>query len=400
VPAEADGANEPYQYLVWWLLAGIVLMGLPTVRFHLAHRQYVSWLAPRRNDFGVEMSFLAIVLAATTAHLYEMNYAFFGHARLFYAAPLLIAFAAVGFEALAHVGGPWRPLLAVFGCLPAIAIGMSTGRFDEHMPLKLLPWFVRDPLLPVLALAAVAWWFGCVRHRSVIMMHAGSASLAMALWRVVRPEAPAASLAHSWTTTQVPLRDLATLILYGVAAYLCLCALLRRSRVEGVAAAGVHLAALTLLVWNRIHADVMVILLALSWTWLGVMHLAVRRPQPLLAACGPVALLLAITFAFDFNGELKWFARGHAAGMVVLLLAVGQIWQFTRYRRIGAGAGIAQVPFYIGRWAAGGPNPVASVAVVCAFVLLAAGAAVSWHKKTLLGMMRPGEPSLPPETTP
>jgi hypothetical protein len=389
VPEAVNGTNEVFLYLAWWVLAAIALMALGTIRSY-AHNPPESSLAGRTSrSFHIELAFLVLVLGATAAHLAAMNYAFFGHAQWFYASPLIVAAAVVVMDYLARVSGTPHWALAIVSLLPAVAVALANGQFDEHMPVRMLPRALRDPLLTTLLMAAVAWWFGYRRHHRPLLLHAGNAALAWAVYRGVvafRPIGPPAP--HIITGPIEPTRDLIVLALYALTAYLVVIAWLRRSRVEGLAAVLVHQAALTLLVWGRTDADVMILILAAGWSWLIGLHLAVSRPS-LRLAVWPVAVLITATWLYDFDNKLEWIARLHALGMVVVLLAVGLTWQWTRYHQLALCVGTAHDIWYSGRWILNGENPTAAAVVIGAFVLLTTGAVISWYKASLLEMIRP-----------
>ena len=60
----------------------------------------------------------------------------------------------------------------------------------------------------------------------------------------------------------------------------------------------------------------------------------------------------------------------------------------TRYRAVGAGVLVANGLFFGGRGLANAANPMATLIIAGSFVLLVAGAAVSWHKAALLALAR------------
>jgi len=313
-----------------------------------------------------------------------MNYAFFGHARWFYGSPLIVAIAVVGMDYLVVCGVRSRWRLAGCACLPAIAVALATRPFHEDVPVQLLPLWLRDPMVANLAIAAIAWWFGYVRHGRPAMLHAGSAALAWALYRVVGLNAThSPALAHSLTAVSASSQELAALALYAVTGYLLLVALLRRSRTDGLACLGVHQAAITVLVWERVYGDVMIICFVAGWSWLIGLHLTTRRPRAL-AALWPIAFMVVVTWLNDFDEWLQLFARMHAAGIVIVLLFVGQMWRWTGYRLIAVGVGAGDLLFYTGRWITAGPYPAASFVVISGFLLLITGAVISWYKPKLL----------------
>jgi len=186
-------------------------------------------------------------------------------------------------------------------------------------------------------------------------------------------------------------RDEAAITAYGLAVYLLAIGGLRRSRSEIVAALAAHLAAFALLVWNRTPADLMFTCLLAGWTWLVVLHVFVRRPRWVITVW-PIALLVLLTAAFGWQAGLQRYAAAHGAAMVVLLVAVGWVWPWTRYRTLGAVAGGAFLTLAAGHGVTHGAHSKAALAVLSAFLLLTAGAATSWYKRRLLAMMATDEP--------
>lgn len=394
VPKTADGTNQIALYFAWWLLAIIAMAGMATIRTCPPRPASGTVDAsPEWKAFRIEIAFVVATLAATVAHLAAMNYAFFCNAHWFYAAPLIIAVAIVAMEYLARRRcSAWWSLVAVFA-LPGIAVFLANNRFDEHVPIRALPGFMRDPLFTTLALAGIAWWYGYRRLRRNAFLHAGSAALAWAAYRgmvLFQPQLPPS--VHAITGSPVELsRDLVALLLYAVVVYLLLLAWLRRSRMDILAALLVHQTAFTLLVCDRVEASSLLILLAAGWSWLIGLHVAIRRPT-LWLALWPICLLAAAAWLYDFHEPGQWIARMHAGAMVMVLAAAGLIWPWTRYRLVSAVIAVSDVAFYSVKWILTGKNAAASSVVLAGFILLAIGAIVGWHKARLLEMIqRPEE---------
>jgi hypothetical protein len=135
----------------------------------------------------LELAFLAITLAAAAAHLWAMNYAYFAHARIFYAAPVGLAAVVVLVEALAPLRERRRGLIALSAVVPLLGLALSGPGFDVAFPLERLPAALRDPRHALLLLTAAAWWYGWLRLRSGLLLHAGSAAAAVALLRMITP---------------------------------------------------------------------------------------------------------------------------------------------------------------------------------------------------------------------
>ena len=338
IPHATEGTDELALYGCWWLLGGIVLLTLGALAWH---GRRVASHTPGRPDWRhlhIEMAFLVMVYAATAAHLWGMNYAFFGNARLFYAAPLLGAVTIVLFEYFARVAlrGAW--LWWTVGALPIAGIVAATAGFHEKVPVCDMLAALRDPLPAALLLAAAAWWFGCLRGGPAMLLHVGSAALVMMAFRVVGLSSGLSTGFDSLLTIAPLSRNEAALTLYALVGYLLAIARLRRSRGEILAALGVHWLAFSLVVVGRAPSGLMSICLLGGWTWLAAVHVMINRPRWAVTAW-PIAALVLITGAFGWQSELRWSAGTHAATLVVVLVLIGTLYPWTRYRRLGIGAG-------------------------------------------------------------
>lgn len=379
VPYAATGTDELSLYGCWWLLAAVALFGLPAVRWHAWHARPNGVTGEAARALKRELAFLALVAVAAGTHLYAMNYTFCGHARAFYAAPLLLAAVLVGWESLAALDTRDRTGHVVCAALPVIAIMLSWQGFDREVPAAQLPPPLRDPRLAILVFAALAWWYGAARHRLALLVHAGSAAAALTILLALPRPVPAIEIvrpAAPWPLAIV-------FAVYGMAAYFLLSGLWRRSRPELGAALLASMVATSAWVWRRTDGDVLVILLVIGWGWLLATHLgAAARNWGLRIA--PLLLLVAASCGFDFDARLCWLARSHALALTLVLLSAGWLWPLTRYVRLGSAAGGVWFAFCLARGVTQGPNAVASLTVVSAFALLAAGVAISWHKHRLL----------------
>ncbi len=385
VPYATEATDEIALYACWWLLAGLVLAALGSLAWHGRRQRGVAPAVVGRRELRVEGLFLGMVCAATAAHLWGMNYAFFANARAFYAAPVLAAATIVLFEYCARAGVRSFLVWGSCGALPVLGVALATAGFHENVPVAGLPLIVRDPLLMALLLAAAVWWYGCVRRGPVVLLHAGSAALALAAVRGLATPGDLPDDFRALVASVTAARDGAGVALYAVAAYLLAVAWLRRSRGEIVAALGAHWVAFALLVEGRIVADALSICLLGGWTWLVGLHVMIARPR-WVATVWPIAFLVIVAAVFGVRSELRWYCVGHAVGMVAILVVVGWLWPWTRYRALGIVAGVALLTLGAGRSAMHGVHPKAAAAVLCAFLLLAVGAFVSWHKRRLLAL--------------
>ena len=118
-------------------------------------------------------------MAAVAAHLHAMNYAFLGHARAFYAAPVLLALTVLAFARLPRTGRSWAWARQVAIHAPLAALWLSEATFDDAVPVAQLPPWARDPLLTALVGSGLVWWFGAWRQRSRLLFHYGSMSLGL-----------------------------------------------------------------------------------------------------------------------------------------------------------------------------------------------------------------------------
>ncbi len=376
----SGGTDELSLYSFWWLLACVAAFGLPAVRWHAWRARCDGRRSAWTRDLRNEVVLLTIVLSAAGAHLYAMNYTFYGHARAFYAAPLLLAVTLVAFELLAVTGLPRCAFLTGCAGVPILALMLSLSGFDRAVPVEALPVLLRNPRLTILLLAAITWWYGAVRHRRVWLLHAGSAAAASAiLLALARP----ASFPTVFTSHAAPLPVYLSGAAYSAAAYLLIVGAWRRSRRDVLTALLAAVLATSALVWKRTDADLLVILLVAGWGWLLATQLA-SGPRRWGTSIPPLLFLLGVSCAFDLEARLCWVARGHVLGMVLILLATGFVWPQTRYRLLASAAGVVWLAFALARRMAAGPNAAAGLTVATAFVLLSGAVAISWHKRWLL----------------
>jgi hypothetical protein len=248
--------------------------------------------------------------------------------------------------------------------LPLAAIVLSVDSFDRHFPTDSLPRLVRNPLATSLVLAGLAWWIAAQRRLGVWFAHAGSAAVALAAWQIVRPifavEAPIPRGLAPLRLDVLFSAGLVPLALYAAAVYLAISAWLRRSRGECVAALFAHLAGLSLLVWRRTPVDQAIITAAIGWTWL-ICGCIWRRGFDLSSAVWPLAMLMLVTFAADFDSSLCWTARAHGLLLPTVLLITGWRLRHKHLRVAGGTCGTIALTFLLGRGVATGPNVVAAL---------------------------------------
>lgn len=166
VGASAGGTDDIFLYLCWWWLAFFALAGGLALRW-----QPDGPPAPAR--LIRDALFLFVTTAAAAAHLYAMNYAYYGHARAFYAGPLLLVLAAVVFE-LHAAGVRVRGLTALATVLPFVALATARYGFDPAVPTAALPELLQKPVLLMGLLTVAVYWFGAWRTRQPLLFHLGT----------------------------------------------------------------------------------------------------------------------------------------------------------------------------------------------------------------------------------
>jgi hypothetical protein len=401
-PFEEGRTDELALYAAWWVLAGIAWLALPLIR-RPACAPDRPFVEPGLARPRAELGFVAVVLLVAAFQLYAMNYAFFAHARAFYLAPvlavagLLLANIATGLRNELHdplLRATWRRsrvfLLVAGLAAPLAGIALSLEKFDPKFPVFALPVGLNDPLVTSALLAALVWW-SVARHfrASGVLLHAGSAALALAACRLAVPLLAeqdqtwtgAPELSADWTLGIT--RKLAMGALFAVSVYLFIIAWLRRNFIEYFAALAALLSAVFLAVWRQTPHDELIVALVAGWTCL--LAACVRRGGPAMRIIAwPVALLVVTACLFDFDDAARLPARLHAVAMPVMLIAAGWICRQPQLRMSGYGAAAAGLTFGLGRAIAGGSNTEAGVIVLCAFAMLTGGAALSWHKRRLL----------------
>ena len=384
VRSEQAGTNELLLYALWWLLAGMVLMGLPAVRRCCGKSESESVPACSGASTSIELGLIAAALVAGAAHLVALNHAFYGHARPFYASPFILSLSVVAFELARRISARRGWLMAGCCWLPAIAVAIAVDSFDRAFPLEELPLVLRDPLLMILPLAALAWWFGYVRHGWDPLLHAGIVCCAASLLRGVKTFMPADGLCPAPSIAGVPMsRVQVVLALYVLAVYLAVFAWLRRSRITAISAVAAQAVGLAALVWRQASTDALIVLLCSGWSALIIVHLATSRPRLVLRLL-PLAFLTGVTWTYQRQAGMYWAATGHAAAMICLLVLAGHWWRWTRYRSAGCAIGVLLSAPPVVQWACASRPGQAGLVVVCGFVLLVLGASISWHKPALV----------------
>lgn len=370
--------NEIHLYYAWWVFAALVLGCLGVLRAYRREALAVPKTATATvSTWMQEVCFLGMTIAASGVHLFGMNYAFYCHAKVFYASPLIVALSVVGMEALSVNFSRYRSALALLGLLPAIAIIMALQPFDAEVPIDQLPGVLRDPMFCVSIVAGAAWWFGYRRHRSSLLLHAGCGAFALAAILLM--------LGRTAISYEVDRHHL-TMALYGIAVYFFVMALVLRSRSEAVLAILFQLAATAVLVWGKSRADGLIVCCAAGWSGLIVVHLVARYPRFLLRVI-PVTFLAFAPWMFHSAVEFRLQVATHAAVLAILVFLVGHIWRWTRYRLVAALIVAGHCLAGLVAKVSASSHPEALLFVFAGFCVLGTGALISWHKNRLLSLV-------------
>lgn len=376
------GTNELLLYALWWVVAALILTAIPGLRR----------AARARIDAGV----LVAATAAALLHLWAMNHAFFGHARLFYAAVPLAAAAAAGMLAVR----PGRDdstysLVALFFWLPVVGVVVSFSRFDMAFPIGDLPRVLRDPLFVSLALAAGAWLCGFARHRYAVLLHAAALAAIYAGERLYFSGVLRGDV--NWVG---PSLESSTAVERGVmvlTAAWYFGGLAVRYRARGAVAwmLVLHQFGVTSLVTANTRAAEFALLVTWAWTALLVIHLAFDQPRLLLRLM-PIALLAVVTAEYADRADVQFYARAHGVFLLLALTVAGWLMPWTHYRSVAVAlATLAFAPAVV-RWLDRTRHGPALAMAAAGFALLAAGTAISWWKQALLVRFARVEAADPP----
>lgn len=376
MPVTASGIIEIVLYAAWWVFCSLIFACRGVARAYCNLKLAFPTVAVQSPSAG-ELGFLGITLGATALHLYAMNYGFFCHARLFYAAPAIVAASVVGVSLLHPFMKRFTTWITICAALPLVAVLLALDEFDASVPVVLLPRPLRSPLIPMLILASAAWYHGFLRHRFISLFHAANAALALAAFRFVEGSASLALL---------PPRVGYTICLGAVAVYFLVLAVVRRSRADALAGLFAAFATLVQAVWNQTPADGFIVLVACGWTALVSLHIAVARPGMLWRVI-PIAFLAFVPWLSNDAMIERVLVGIHSAVLVGMLLIVGSFATWTRYRSIAFGLSLIYVTAASTSWIVATPSPTATILVLAGFVLLVAGAAVSWNKDKLMASL-------------
>jgi len=370
VESAAGGSREVLLYGFWWVLAAIIVVGVPGLR--------------RKADTRVDAGIMTAAVGAAVLHLVAMNHAFCGHAKAFYAAPVLAAAAAGGLLVLRRgERGPHAWLLVLCFWMPAIGIYLSIARFDSAFPLAALPLPLRDPLLVGLVLAAGAWWCGYVRHRWPSLLHAAVLASAFAIERaifseVLRGAMPLVPL--SWES----LTDLQRgVVIATVAWYLFALAWWLRSRELLAIGLVIHQFGVAACIPWGWKAAGLALVLTWGWTVLLVIHAAVERPG-LKTRLLPIVVLVIASWAFCRDPQLARYAQAHLALMVAAFAVAGWFQSWTRYLPTAIAIAAASASPVIFRGIRDTTHGPAMSVISAGFLLLGGGMWVSARKQRML----------------
>ena len=379
VPHATQGTDEAALYLCWWILSGIVLLGIGGLHWQDRRRRAVVDADAARRMMTLDIMFFATVVTATAVHLWGMNYAFFGNARLFYVVPLLGAASLAWYEYQA-LRGTQKMLGWIVGIiLPILGIILARTGFHEKVGVSQWPLVLRDPLLTALVVASVVWWYGAVRRGPTWLLHFGLLGVAAVIGKTFSGMSSSIEPGEILRAyRKIPSEMLAGLF-FGWSAYLLLFAWWRRSRWEALAALVTTWLGTAYAVYDKIVADELILTLMFGWFLLVAVHLS-RARTPLAARVLPLLLIVLVNAAGLRDPSLRYYAAVHTALMSIGLFIVGWIWPWTRYRAVAiVHAGMLLV-LAGGRWISGNPHAKAIGTIVAAFGLMGLGFWVSWHK--------------------
>ncbi|MCB9852364.1 MAG: hypothetical protein H6819_04650 [Phycisphaerales bacterium] len=373
MPVTASGINEILLYAAWWCFGALILACRGIAASYCNIKLAFPSVAVQSPSAG-ELGFLGVTLGATAVHLCAMNYGYFCHARLFYAAPAIVAVAAVGFSLIHPFMARFMTWITLLSALPLVAVVLATGTFDPRVPVELLPEPLRNPLVPTLLIASAVWFYAFARHRFVTLFHAGSAALAAAVFRAA-DEIP--------VVVQLPQRAAFLCAVGCVVAYLLIVAIVRRSRGEALVGLAVTYATFVYVIRGQTAADRFIVLVASGWMALAAAHIAARRPR-VFYRLAPVALLALAPWLSGMTADRLVLVAGHSGILIIVLIVIGSLAQWTGYRAMGM---VILMIYAVGastQWIVATPSPTATILTIAGFLLLAGGAVVSWNKEHML----------------
>lgn len=384
LPSPREGTDGAALYSCWWIFGGILLAGLGGLSRHVRREREKVESDPTRRARRFEMIFLVLIALATAVHLWGMNYAFYGHARLFYVTPVLAALTVVCFEHLIRRGSRHSAAWLAGALAPLLGVMLSSEGFHSKVGTASWPLLFRDPVLTALALASVAWSYGASRRGPTWLIHFGALGIALSIGRIASGTTgsiEAGVIARAFE--RIPRDTLAALSFSGMA-YLLLIAWWRRSRWEVLGALPLSWLGVHFWVHDRFAADAMTSTLLLGWEALVAIHIIARRPA-LAVRLLPLLLVLSVNGHYLREPELKYFAMTHAAALTVGLFVCGWMWPWTHYRATAICFAGVWLAAGTGRWIFGHPHAKAILAIGAAFGLMFAGAWISWHKTRWTG---------------
>ena len=388
----ADQTNEVLLYFLWWILAGVGLLGLLAIKSYSRVEWPYGFIRERWTYFGVEIGLIIVSLAAAAAHLVAMNHAFIGHTKLFYASPLLISLAVVGMELGKRINAPKGYLVAGCFWMPAIAMVFAHQRFSREFPIEALPGLFHDPMTLVAPAAALAWLFGYYRHRWLPLLHLSVLTVAFAGIRNLGDVVPAEYSRRLCCATLSITNGQVIAAVYAIAVYSAVLAVVRKNRAAGVLAAVAQQIGLIMIIGDSGYRGDMIMVLTGAWTLLIIAHLSARR-MAFIVRVIPVIVLVVASAKYSAYANLKGAVMVHAVFMVLTLFVLGQLFPWTRYRTVSIVAVVIFVSPVLTDWLENGKHTKAIAVTVGGFILLVAGALVSWNKSVLLEKVNP---SLPP----
>ncbi len=371
---DKEGVNELLLYGLWWIVAGAIWA--------------VGIFLHRAHELRVSGGLVAAAAGAAMLHLYAMNHAFVGHARVFYIAPVLAAIGLVAIRFRTHF--VQREILAAILCLPVLGIVLSIDQFSQSVSFDDALLVYVDPLFVALLLAGIVWWRGHV----------------LLGWESLRH---AAAIALLWTATRGAFLDLGRrnfsfepldgllqngqqgIALLVAAWYLFATAWFRRSRALCAVGLVLHQIVIVKLLPELTRESDFLCTATTGWTGLLFLHVAVRRIS-LAWRLVPISFLVVAGWAFaaESNSPTEvYMAKIHCVAIIGVLMFAGFAMRWTHYRSVATVIGVVSTIPHVVDWIRHHPHGNAIIVITFGFLLLAIGAIISWNKKTILSQDSP-----------
>ncbi len=368
--AGKEGGGEVLLYGLWWCIAGLIWVGGLSLNTTM--------------DTRVRGGLVAAAAGASMIHLVAINHAFVGHARAFYATPVLAAIAMTSLRFRSQFAR--REWLGGLLALPVLGIVLSIDRFSNAVAFDGPLLVYVDPLFVAFLLGGIVWWRGHVLLR----------------WEVLRH---AAAIALLWTATRGAFLDLerrgfasdlfGNLVENGqqgvgllVAAwYLFAMAWFRRSRALCAVGLVLHQIVISKLLPEIFSRSDFVCFATAGWSALLFIHVVAQRSS-LAWRLVPISFLVFISWAYaaqSRSGDVVFMAKVHSGAIIGILMTLGFVMRWTMYRTVATVLAFLNAVPFAAHWIRHHPHGPATSVIITGFALLAIGALISWNKNALIG---------------